>query len=151
MSVLTCAAAARELWYRNSADSLRRCCWLRSQAGGRLVEVDLESGSSLYFLLKPSNEARLDCDLLVNCTGLEGARKGFNDNTVYPIRGQVSLPACPLHTAPTSPPPPPPPTDHQHFGFATAHTSYVLFQAGDLRTERVLASATDCLLANASF
>lgn len=34
-------------------------------------------------------QLRLDCDLLVNCTGLDGARDIFGDDSVYPIRGQV--------------------------------------------------------------
>lgn len=34
------------------------------------------------------NQALEDCDIVVNCTGL-GSRKLFNDEQVYPVRGQV--------------------------------------------------------------
>lgn len=42
---------------------------------------------------------RLECleelagyDMVVNCSGLRSAKQLFNDNTMYPIRGQVRFP-----------------------------------------------------------
>ena len=46
--------------------------------------------ADLAALLSPASPARLDCDVLVNCSGLAGAAGIFGDDSVYPIRGQVS-------------------------------------------------------------
>ncbi len=67
--------------------------WM-GQAGGRLVATGLESRSDLADALQSApgsnwRPQRLDCDLLVNCTGLHGATQLFGDDSVYPIRGQV--------------------------------------------------------------
>lgn len=62
-----------------------------SQAGGRFVAAAPSSPDDLAELLDPSNPLRLDCDVLVNCTGLDGARDLWNDDSVYAVRGQVLL------------------------------------------------------------
>lgn len=66
--------------------------WLTSQfleAGGRVVTAAPATPDELLQLLDNENPLRLDCDVLVNCTGLEGARGLWNDETVYAVRGQV--------------------------------------------------------------
>lgn len=63
-----------------------------SQAGGRVVEMVIKDRSHLGSLLFDEGSRqphRLDCDILINCTGLHGARDIFGDESVYPIRGQV--------------------------------------------------------------
>jgi hypothetical protein len=63
-----------------------------SQAGGRVVELVIKDRSHLGSLLFDEGSRqphRLDCDILINCTGLHGARDIFGDESVYPIRGQV--------------------------------------------------------------
>lgn len=70
------------------------------QAGGRLAVAEIPSRKVLAALLFSSSgdetvydelrrQLRLDCDVLVNCTGLHGAGNLFGDKSVYPIRGQV--------------------------------------------------------------
>mmetsp|Transcript_16734 Transcript_16734/g.50002 ORF Transcript_16734/g.50002 Transcript_16734/m.50002 type:complete len:383 (-) Transcript_16734:722-1870(-) len=59
------------------------------QAGGRVVTANPKTPDELEACLDEGNPARLDCDVLVNCTGLHGARDLFKDQSVYPIRGQV--------------------------------------------------------------
>ena len=61
----------------------------RRQAGGRLVVADPKTPEDLAALLGGGHPSRLDCDVLVNCTGLAGARDLFGDSSVYPIRGQA--------------------------------------------------------------
>mmetsp|Transcript_16734 Transcript_16734/g.50001 ORF Transcript_16734/g.50001 Transcript_16734/m.50001 type:complete len:519 (-) Transcript_16734:2569-4125(-) len=59
------------------------------KAGGRLVVADPKTPDELEELLDEGNPKRLDCHVLVNCTGLDGARDLFGDMSVYPIRGQI--------------------------------------------------------------
>lgn len=66
--------------------------WLTAQfekAGGRVVAAAPSSPEDLAELLDKSNPSRLDCDVLVNCAGLNGARDLWNDDSVYAVRGQV--------------------------------------------------------------
>lgn len=59
------------------------------QAGGRLVVTNPMTPDDLIEIMDESNPSRLDCDVLVNCSGLDGARDLWGDTTVYPVRGQV--------------------------------------------------------------
>jgi glycine/D-amino acid oxidase-like deaminating enzyme len=69
--------------------------WLTKRfkrAGGRVVEMVIRDRLHLGSLLFDEGSRqphRLDCDILINCTGLHGARDIFGDESVYPIRGQV--------------------------------------------------------------
>ena len=57
-----------------------------------MVQISIKDRGHLGTLLFANGGRqphRLDCDVLINCTGLHGARALFNDDTVYPIRGQV--------------------------------------------------------------
>lgn len=62
------------------------------QAGGRLQGIAPSSPDNLAEVLDASHPLRLDCDVLVNCAGLDGARDLWKDDSVYAVRGQVPAP-----------------------------------------------------------
>lgn len=61
------------------------------QAGGRLAVTNPTTPDDLIKVMDADDPLRLDCDVLVNCSGHDGARDLWDDTSVYPVRGQVQM------------------------------------------------------------